>query len=66
VLLGEFRGLGFYGVSVLFESGNGFLGVVDLEDAVYFAHRRLLLQPAGVEYYFNYVLAGVFWTQFRN
>lgn len=64
VLLGELCGLGFYGVSVLFEFGYGFLCVVDLEDAVYFAHWRLLLQPAGVEYYLNYVLAGVFWTQF--
>lgn len=38
VLLGELCGLGFYGVSVLFEFGYGFLCVVDLEDAVYFAH----------------------------
>ncbi|RDX60774.1 Pentatricopeptide repeat-containing protein, partial [Mucuna pruriens] len=52
-------------VSVLFEFAYGLLSVVDLQDAVYFAHWRLLLQPARVEYYFNYVLARVFWTQFR-
>lgn len=43
VFFGELGGFGFDGVSVLFELGDGFLGVVDFEDTVYFAYWGLFL-----------------------
>lgn len=42
VLPGELCGFGFNGVSVLFELGDGSLGVADFEDSVYFADGCLL------------------------
>lgn len=66
VFLGELGGFCFDGVSVLFEFGDGFLGVVDFKDAVDFADWGLFFQPAGLEYDLHYVLACVFRTQFRN
>ena len=38
VLLLELCGLGFNGVSILFELGYGFLGIVDFEYSVNFAN----------------------------
>ncbi|PON59797.1 hypothetical protein PanWU01x14_156920, partial [Parasponia andersonii] len=46
VLLGELRGLGFNGVSVLFELGYCFLGVVNFEYSVDFANWGLFFEPA--------------------
>ncbi len=43
VFLGELCGFGFDGVSVLLEFADGFLGVVDFQDAVDFADGGLFL-----------------------
>lgn len=59
-------GFGFDGVSVLFEFGDSFLGVVDFEDAIDIADRGLFLEPARLEYDLHDVLARVLRTQLRN
>lgn len=59
-------GFGFDGVSVLFEFGDSFLGVVDFEDAIDFADRGLFLEPTRLEYDLHDVLARVLRTQLRN
>lgn len=59
-------GFGFDGVSVLFEFGDSFLGVVDFEYAIDFADRGLFLEPARLEYDLHDVLARVLRTQLRN
>lgn len=43
LFLGKLGGLGFDGVSVLFKLGNGSLGIMDFEDAIYFANGGLFL-----------------------
>lgn len=43
LFLGKLGGLGFDGVSVLFKLGNGSLGIMDFEDAIYFANGSLFL-----------------------
>ena len=43
LFLGKLGGLGFDGVSVLFKLGNGSLGIMDFEDAIYFADGGLFL-----------------------
>lgn len=62
----QLGGLGFDGVSVLFEFGDCFLCVVDFEDAIDLANRSLFLEPAGLEDDLHYVLARVLWTQLGN
>lgn len=46
VFFGELGGFGFNGVSVLLESRDGFLGVMDFQDAINFADGNLFVQPA--------------------
>ena len=43
VLLGELGGFGFDGITVFFELGDGFGGVVDFKDAIYLADGCLFL-----------------------
>lgn len=59
------EGEGLDGVAALLEPLDGPRGVVDLQYPFDHADRDVVLDPAGLEYYFNYVPARIARAQLR-